>query len=114
MIATWKTTPDRNDRACTADRRTASALASPTLAIHAFSCGSGKRFLRDLRTHLACPCHLIITLPLLTLISLLAGTAPGSFLKLNTGFIYTGAGIYFVIALAASSNAVVRPETRAA
>ena len=47
---------------------------------------------------LACPCHLIITLPLL--ISLLAGTALGSFLSRNTGLVYTGAGIYFVIALA--------------
>ncbi len=47
---------------------------------------------------LACPCHLIITLPLL--ISLLAGTALGSFLSRNTGLVYTGAGIYFVVALA--------------
>ncbi len=47
---------------------------------------------------LACPCHLIITLPLL--ISLLAGTALGSFLSRNTGLVYTGAGLYFVVALA--------------
>jgi mercuric ion transport protein len=47
---------------------------------------------------LACPCHLIITLPLL--ISLLAGTALGSFLSRNIGLMYTGAGIYFVVALA--------------
>jgi len=47
---------------------------------------------------LACPCHLIITLPLL--LSLLAGTALGSFLSLNTGVVYTGATIYFVAALA--------------
>jgi hypothetical protein len=47
---------------------------------------------------LACPCHLIITLPLL--ISLLAGTALGSFLSHNPGLVYTGAGIYFVVALA--------------
>jgi mercuric ion transport protein len=47
---------------------------------------------------LACPCHLIVTLPLL--ISLLAGTALGSFLSRNTGLVYTGAGIYFVVALA--------------
>lgn len=47
---------------------------------------------------LACPCHLIITLPLL--ISLLAGTALGRFLKQNTGLVSTGAGIYFVVALA--------------
>ncbi len=47
---------------------------------------------------LACPCHLIITLPLL--ISLLAGTALGSFLSRTTGLVYTVAGIYFVVALA--------------
>ena len=47
---------------------------------------------------LACPCHLIITLPRLT--SLLAGTTLGSFLSRNTGLVYTGAGIYFVVALA--------------
>jgi len=47
---------------------------------------------------LACPCHLIITLPLL--ISLLAGTALGSFLSHNTGLVTTFAGIYFVAVLA--------------
>ena len=47
---------------------------------------------------LACPCHLIVTLPLLA--SLLAGTALGSFLTSNTGLVYTGASIYFVVALA--------------
>ena len=47
---------------------------------------------------LACPCHLIITLP--GLASLLAGTQLSSFLSRNTGLVYTGAGIYFVVALA--------------
>ncbi len=47
---------------------------------------------------LACPCHLIITLPLL--LSLLAGTALGSFLSRNPGLVYAGAAIYFVVALA--------------
>ncbi len=47
---------------------------------------------------LACPCHLIITLPLLA--SLLAGTALGSFLTHNTGLVYAFASIYFVVALA--------------
>ena len=61
---------------------------------------------------LACPCHLIITLPLF--ISLLAGTALGSFLSRNTGFISIGAGISFMVALTASSHAVVRLETRTA
>ncbi len=47
---------------------------------------------------LACPCHLIITLPLL--LSGLSGTALGSFLSRNSGLVYTGAGLYFVVALA--------------
>ena len=47
---------------------------------------------------LACPCHLIITLPLLA--SLLAGTTLGSFLTRNTGEVLTFAGLYFVVALA--------------
>src|SRR5205807_1982654 len=49
---------------------------------------------------LACPCHLINTLPLL--ISLLAGTALGSFLSRTTGLVYTVAGIYFAAALHAA------------
>src|SRR5207245_1642732 len=47
---------------------------------------------------LACPCHLIVTLPLLT--SLLVGTRLSSFLKQNTGLVIIFAGIYFVLALA--------------
>lgn len=47
---------------------------------------------------LACPCHLIITLPLQ--LSLLAGTALGSFFSQNSGLVYAGASIYFVVALA--------------
>ncbi len=47
---------------------------------------------------LACPCHLVVTLPLLA--GLLAGTALGQFLTHNTGLVYTGAAIYFVGALA--------------
>ena len=47
---------------------------------------------------LACPCLLIIALPLLA--SLLAGTALGSFLNRNTGLVSTLAGVYFVVALA--------------
>lgn len=47
---------------------------------------------------LACPYHLIVTVPLL--FSLLAGTVVGSFLSRHTGLVYTGAGIYFVVALA--------------
>jgi hypothetical protein len=47
---------------------------------------------------LACPCHLILTLPLL--LSLLAGTALGSFLSQNSRLVYARADIYFVVALA--------------
>ena len=47
---------------------------------------------------LACPCHLLVTVPLV--LSLLAGTALGSFLSRHSGLVYTGAGIYFVVALA--------------
>ena len=47
---------------------------------------------------LACPCHLIVTVPLL--ISGLSGTAQGRFLSRSTGLVYTGASIYFVVALA--------------
>jgi mercuric ion transport protein len=57
---------------------------------------------------LACPCHLITTLPLL--ISLLAGTALGSFLSRNTGLVYTGAGIYFVVALALGAMLLFGPK----
>jgi hypothetical protein len=46
---------------------------------------------------LACPCHMIVTLPLLA--SVLAGTALGSFLTRNTGLIFIFAGTYFIVAL---------------
>lgn len=46
---------------------------------------------------LACPCHLIITLPFLA--TLLAGTALGSFLTHNAGLVSIAAAIYFVVAL---------------
>jgi mercuric ion transport protein len=57
---------------------------------------------------LACPCHLIITLPLLA--TLLAGTALGSFLAHNTGLVYIGAGIYFVVALALGAFLLFDPK----
>ncbi len=60
---------------------------------------------------LACPCHLVVTLPLLA--GLLAGTALGNVLTHNTGLISTGAGISFVGALAASMLVLVRAETPA-
>ncbi len=57
---------------------------------------------------LSCPCHLIITLPLL--ISLLAGTALGSFLSHNTGLVTAFAGIYFVVALTLGTAFLFGPK----
>jgi mercuric ion transport protein len=57
---------------------------------------------------LACPCHLIITLPLLA--TLFAGTALGSFLSHNTGLVTTFAAIYFVVALALGYWFLVGPN----
>lgn len=57
---------------------------------------------------LACPCHLIITLPLL--ISLLGGTVAGSFLSRNSGLVYTAAAIYFVVALALGAWFLFGPQ----
>ncbi len=48
---------------------------------------------------IACPCHLVITLPLI--LGLLAGTGVGAILAENTGFVYGIAGGYFIVALAA-------------
>ena len=57
---------------------------------------------------LACPCHLIITLPLLA--SLLAGTALGSFLTRNTGLVFTSASVYFIVALALGAWFLLGPK----
>ena len=48
---------------------------------------------------IACPCHLIITLPLI--LGLLAGSGIGAILATNTGLVYGVAGGYFIVALAA-------------
>ena len=48
---------------------------------------------------IACPCHLIITLPLI--LGLLAGTGVGAILATNMGLVYGVAGGYFIVALAA-------------
>ena len=48
---------------------------------------------------IVCPCHLIITLPLV--LGLMAGTGAGAILAANTGLVYVIAGVYFVAALAA-------------
>ena len=47
---------------------------------------------------IACPCHLVITLPLI--LGLLAGTGAGAILGANTGLVYVIAGAYFIVALA--------------
>ena len=57
---------------------------------------------------LVCPCHLIITLPLLA--SLLSGTSLGSFLSHNTGLVTTFAGVYFVVASVVGYWFVFGPE----
>ncbi|GAC1433998.1 MAG: hypothetical protein PVS3B3_36900 [Ktedonobacteraceae bacterium] len=57
---------------------------------------------------LACPCHLIITLPLLA--TLFAGTALGSFLSHNIALVTTVATIYFVVALAMGYWFLVGPK----
>ena len=48
---------------------------------------------------IACPCHLIITLPLI--LGLLAGTGAAAILGANTGLVYGIAGGYFIVALTA-------------
>jgi uncharacterized membrane protein len=60
---------------------------------------------------LACPCHLIITLPLLA--SLLAGTALGSFLTRNTGLVVTFASLYFIVAFLLGFRLLFSPSQRA-
>ena len=47
---------------------------------------------------IACPCHLIITLPLI--LGLLAGTGVGAFLSDNQGLVYGVATGYFIMGLA--------------
>ncbi|GAC1368560.1 MAG: hypothetical protein NVSMB44_35130 [Ktedonobacteraceae bacterium] len=60
---------------------------------------------------LACPCHLVITLPLL--IALLAGTAAGSFFIHNSALVYLGATIYFVVGLVVGLWLISRQRERA-
>jgi hypothetical protein len=59
---------------------------------------------------LTCPCHLIITLPLLA--SLLAGTRLSGFLIRNTGLVVTFASIYFLGALALGYWLLFTPTRR--
>jgi hypothetical protein len=50
---------------------------------------------------LACPCHLVVTLPLAA--ALLSGTALGGWITTHQGAIVVGASLYFVGALAAGA-----------
>ena len=60
---------------------------------------------------IACPCHLIITLPLV--LGLMAGTGAGAILAANTGLVYGVAGGYFVGALAAGWYLLNRKRSKA-
>jgi hypothetical protein len=51
---------------------------------------------------LACPCHLVITLPLTA--ALLSGTALGGWIAGHQGAIFVGASIYFIGALAGAAT----------
>ena len=51
---------------------------------------------------LACPCHLVITLPLAA--ALLSGTALGGWIAGHQGAIVVGASIYFIGALAVGAT----------
>jgi mercuric ion transport protein len=51
---------------------------------------------------LACPCHLVITLPLAA--ALLGGTALGGWIATHQGAILVGATIYFIGALAGGAT----------
>ena len=48
---------------------------------------------------IACPCHLVITLPLI--LGVLGGTGLGAFLSDNQGLVYGVATGYFIVGLAA-------------
>ncbi len=60
---------------------------------------------------IACPCHWVITLPLI--LGLLAGTGVGAILAENTGFVYGIAGGYFIVALAAGWYLLNRKKSKA-
>src|SRR5258707_4075437 len=51
---------------------------------------------------LACPCHLVITLPLAA--ALLGGTALGGWIAGHQGAIFIGTSIYFISVLAAGAT----------
>ena len=60
---------------------------------------------------IACPCHLVITLPLI--LGLMAGTGVGAILAANTGLVYVIAGVYFVAALVAGWYLLNRKKSKA-
>lgn len=55
---------------------------------------------------LACPCHLVVTLPLA--IGLLGGTALGGWIAAHQGAIALAAGVYFAGALALAAVLLAR------
>jgi hypothetical protein len=57
---------------------------------------------------LVCPCHLVLTLPLLA--SVLVGTGLGSLLIHHSQLVYLCAGLYFVLALATGSWLLLIPR----
>ncbi len=58
---------------------------------------------------IACPCHLVITLPII--LGLLAGTGIGAIMADNTGLVYGFAGAYFVVALASGWHVLNRKKS---
>jgi hypothetical protein len=61
---------------------------------------------------LACPCHLVITVPLA--VALLSGTALGGWIATHEGAIAVGATLYFVGALALGATLLTQASRRAA
>lgn len=61
---------------------------------------------------ISCPCHLVLLLP--AAVGLLGGTALGAALAAHTGWVITGATVYFVGALAGGFYLLSEREGRAA
>ncbi len=61
---------------------------------------------------LACPCHLVVTLPLA--VAVLGGTALGGWITTHEGAIALGATLYFVGALALGTTLLLARTNRPA
>jgi mercuric ion transport protein len=59
---------------------------------------------------LACPCHLVITLPLL--VGIFGGTAVGAFLAANSGLVVLMAVVYFLVGLGSGWYLLTRERPR--